>query len=272
MLYEPDQFYVSERVSQEIIARSGGDSFASAEAYVRGSIRTIPEAKRTEFALYPKGSAERRRAENRVRPELNRVEREALWDWALKHNKVANYQKLNQIKLRQIQQGLHDGGGAEHEIAYDREGNRWWKVNFLFLHFDPLEYFNRIIIHNFLFGDYAPMRFEGVAKDDNGEIGIVITQPHIKAFRGATQKEVTDCMTRFGFKLAFVGNEFYFIHESTGIIIEDTHPANVVVIGKSPLRLAFIDPFIVLDIESKMRRLAERKREQKKQKMKRLAL
>lgn len=53
----------------------------------------------------------------------------------------------------------------------------------------------------------------------------------------------------------------YYINYRTGIRVEDTHDQNVLVVkeatdGDLPV-LAYIDPFIVLDDRSKMRRLAE---------------
>ncbi len=62
-----------------------------------------------------------------------------------------------------MSQRIHEGGGSEHDILLNSARDKWWKINFLAFHADPLEFMSRIVLHNFLFGEYAPIKFEGVA-------------------------------------------------------------------------------------------------------------
>lgn len=126
-------------------------------------------------------------------------------------------------------------GGQEHDVYYDGNG-RWWKRNRIdSMHLTYDEYLDRIIAHNQLFPESA-LRFEGFVEHD-GMLWPVVSQPDIRASRGATPEEVAAYMATLGFRPE---TDLDYVNDQ-GIRIEDLHDENAVISGG---HVVIIDPAI----------------------------
>lgn len=128
-------------------------------------------------------------------------------------------------------------GGQENDVCLvDR---RVLKRNNLSFHLSYADFFDRIVLHNLLFPG-APLRFEGLV-EHGGELLPVISQPPVRARRGATRGEVKTLMTRLGF--ARIKQDDY--RHPEGILVEDLHDENVFLDEDGQINV--IDPVIFLE-------------------------
>ena len=127
-------------------------------------------------------------------------------------------------------------GGSENDIWYDELTARVWKRNRIHVFcVSWRQFFDRIFLHNFLFPE-APLRFEGVLEHD-GELCGVLSQPDIRAERGAYRSECERMMDRRGFMRRAMDD-----YEGGNLKVEDLHPGNVLVDADG--NLLVIDPAI----------------------------
>lgn len=127
------------------------------------------------------------------------------------------------------------GGQENDEFLRD---NRVWKRNNLSFHLCFADFFDRLALHNSLFPG-APLRFEGVTEHE-GELRPVMSQPAVRARRGATRAEVEALMRGLGFTR--VQNDDY--RHPEGILVEDLHDENVFLDEGG--EVVVIDPVIYL--------------------------
>ena len=125
-------------------------------------------------------------------------------------------------------------GGQENDVYLT--ANRVFKRNNLSFHLSYADFFDRLALHNQLFPG-APLRFEGFVGDCK-ELWPVMSQPAVRARRGATRVEVEAFMRRLGFKR--VRHDDYRHPES--ILVEDLHDENVFIDEDG--EMAVIDPVI----------------------------
>ncbi|GAB3323916.1 hypothetical protein GCM10027299_20620 [Larkinella ripae] len=127
--------------------------------------------------------------------------------------------------------------GGEHQL-YAEAG--WvYKRNNLIYHTSWLDYFHRLVLHNWLFPETA-MQFEGLMEVDS-ELQAVISQKAIRAVRGATREEVEEEMSNRGFRRLKQDN---YRHLLLPILVEDLHDENVLVDSEGDLLI--FDPVIYL--------------------------
>jgi hypothetical protein len=106
----------------------------------------------------------------------------------------------------------------------------------------PLDYLNRLKIHNELFPETS-YQFLGI-KNDNGKIKFVIKQPYIRFKDKANEKEVYKEMTKRGFY--YISATQYTLKSkyiTDDYIVEDLHKDNVIMNDKG--ELLFIDPISI---------------------------
>jgi len=127
-------------------------------------------------------------------------------------------------------------GGSENCICYDEQTGRVWKRNRIeIFHVSWRQFFDRLLLHNLLFPE-AALRFEGVAEHANALHGL-LSQPDIRAERGAGRNEVEARMRQHGF-----GRRANDDYENEVLSVEDLHAGNVLVDAAG--NLLVIDPVI----------------------------
>lgn len=127
-------------------------------------------------------------------------------------------------------------GGQENDVYLS--ANRVFKRNNLSFHLSYVDFFDRLVLHNQLFPG-APLRFEGFVGRRDG-LWPVMSQPAVRARRGATRTEVEAFMQRLGFKR--IRHDDY--RHPEGILVEDLHDENVFIDEDG--EMAVIDPVIYL--------------------------
>jgi hypothetical protein len=115
------------------------------------------------------------------------------------------------------------------------------KINGLEFHDTPLEFLDRISLHNYLFPE-APYTLIGFSTDypTAARFSMILSQPFVKATRGAEREEVKHEMEKMGFE--YIGGDSYL---SPDYIVEDLHPGNALVTALG--NIAIIDPVIYLN-------------------------
>lgn len=131
-------------------------------------------------------------------------------------------------------------GGQENRVWFEPVSQRWFKANAGSFHGNWLEYLHRILLHNWLFPNDAPLRFEGLIMGAHG-FEVVVSQPDIKSVCGAERGAVALEMGRLGFVRTV--NDDYF-NADLGLSVQDLHDENVLVDAED--NLIFLDPMIVL--------------------------
>ncbi len=127
--------------------------------------------------------------------------------------------------------------GGEHQVF--QASGRFYKRNNMAYHSGYLEYFHRVVLHNYLFVETA-VHFEGLMWYDD-LIQPVISQKAILADRGATRSEVEHEMKLRGFTRRNADN---YISTAMGVLVEDLHDENVLVDADGDLLI--FDPVIYL--------------------------
>ena len=127
--------------------------------------------------------------------------------------------------------------GGEHQV-FQQDGY-FFKRNNLLYHTNWLEYFHRLVLHNWLFPETS-VEFIGLLLVDN-DLQPVIRQKAFLGVRGATQQEVEIEMNNRGFQRRFADN---YYSPNLGILVEDLHDENVLISPKGSLLI--FDPVIYL--------------------------
>ena len=115
----------------------------------------------------------------------------------------------------------------------------FYKRNNLLYHGNWLEYFHRLVLHNWVFPDTA-LRFVGFTAV-RATLQPVVSQTAIRGVRGATRDEVEAEMRKLGFLRR--RHDDYF-NPTLQILVEDLHDENVLVDAEGDLFI--FDPVIYL--------------------------
>lgn len=115
--------------------------------------------------------------------------------------------------------------GGEHQL-YQHEGY-FFKRNNLSYHTNWLQYFHRLVLHNWLFPETS-VQFEGLMLVED-ELWPIITQKALLAVRVATRDEVEAEMKQRGFYRRKADN---YYNSDLGVLVEDLHDENVLVSPK----------------------------------------
>lgn len=176
------------------------------------------------------GSDERASSPNRSADERRLAQEELLEDYARKEG-------VWMERLPEIRPGNFVASGAEAKV-YSYGSRSVVKVNNLSAHEEPIEFLDRIALHNHLFPDtkYEVLGFNRTGKD----FSILVKQPFIQALEGADRWTVAEEMRKMGF--AHKGGDTYV---SDDYIVEDLHRGNVLIAEDGTL--LFIDPIIYLN-------------------------
>jgi hypothetical protein len=243
--------YIPERLPPGTVSGGDGGALQTATEIALRSHGELPEDQSREFArqLFPVARQRDYLAHgNAVRP----LEEKALRNWARAHGKM-----LNEAAFEQNWKTKGEKAGAEHDVYFSQEEQRWYKRNNLCYHANWLEYFHRIALHNQLFPE-ALLRFEGFV-DHEGKLQPVVSQPDVSSERGATEAEVDAHMATKGFarmpRTVPDKPNLNFLNPDTGVRVEDLHDENVVVTPEG--NTVVIDPVLYMDMASKMRRMRE---------------
>ena len=153
-------------------------------------------------------------------------------NWANEANLLLD---ADAFTARWIEAGEIEGG--EHQV-YSDEGIVFKRNNLLY-HTNWLEYFHRLVLHNWLFPETA-VTFLGLMFVDD-DLQPVISQKALQSVRGATQPEVEAEMNRRGFQRRFA-DDYY--NPDLGVVVEDLHNENVLVSLRGSLLI--FDPVIYL--------------------------
>lgn len=127
--------------------------------------------------------------------------------------------------------------GGEHQVY--QAGGLFYKRNNMAYHSGYLEYFHRLILHNYLFFETS-VRFEGLMWYE-GSLQPVVSQKALLGTRGATRTEVEVEMNRRGFTRHTADN---YYSPRFGVLVEDLHDENVLVDTDGDLLI--FDPVIYL--------------------------
>jgi hypothetical protein len=191
-------------------------------------VRRIHRASPATEQAEPTSQDERWTISQIIRP----IEAETLRGWAIKNDHL--------LDAALFTRKWKDGGeieGGEHQVY--SEAGLVYKRNNLLYHTNWLEYFHRLVLHNWLFLETV-VQFEGLMEIDN-ELQPVISQKAIAAVRGASRQEVEAEMHKRGFKRVKQDN---YIHLNLQILVEDLHDENVLVDADGDLLI--FDPVIYL--------------------------
>lgn len=161
-----------------------------------------------------------------------------LYAWAVTNNCLWD---ANEFTRRWYDTGCVEGG--ENQVIH--ADDVVYKRNNLAFHTSYLEYFERLVMHNYLFPDTLYV-FEGLMlvqepDDEYPQLRPVVSQKALWAVRGATRDEVETLMNQLGFVRRYEDN---YVNADQTLFIEDLHDQNVLVDATGDL-LVF-DPVIYL--------------------------
>ena len=180
------------------------------------------------------GQAEPETADERweITQQLRPVEAASLAIWADTNDAWLD---ADEFTARWQQGGSIEGG--EHQVF--AQNGLVYKRNNLLYHASWLEYFHRLVLHNWLFSE-TQLTFEGLMWVDD-ELQPVVYQAIIETVRGVSQSEVESEMHKRGFHCRKADN---YYSPTLGILVEDLHDENVLVSPKGSLLI--FDPVIYL--------------------------
>lgn len=226
--------------------KAGGKTLQTVAGIARRSHLTAETAAAREFALEA-SEARRKAGYFAVNRTVKHLEEAALRDWAKHKGMLCDGMQFEQKwKLGGEQQG------AEHDVYFDPETQRWFKRNHLTYHGNWLEYFQRLQLHAWLF-PATTLKLEGFMEHDQALLPL-LSQAHVQATRGATREEVGRLMGEAGF--APVGSASRlddYQHPVLGIEVNDLHDENAL-IGESG-EIVIFDPVPMLMWSGKLSRL-----------------
>lgn len=116
------------------------------------------------------------------------------------------------------------------------------KRNNVAFHTSYFEYFERLIVHNWLFPDtyYTFLGLMWVRENDvSPQLRPVVSQQAFRAVRGATRDEVEAEMLRLGFVRRYEDN---YVNADLNLFVDDLHDQNVLVDAEGDLLI--FDPVI----------------------------
>jgi hypothetical protein len=247
IIYEQYEKYTPDRIpsgAEQGYSGRGGKKLKVATAVAYRSHESIRDDSIPEFAAekdYKKKVAARNLMSKRVKP----VEEKWLHHWA---EQVGLMMDNKEFDRKWKQQG--EKGEAENNVYFDEESQRWFKRNNLSYHTTYLEFFYRLALHNSAFPE-APYALEGFVMN-HGELQPVISQPHVRATKGASPVDVEQLMNNLGYS-KIPGTQHDYINQEKGIRVEDMHDENVLMDDDG--NIFVVDPVIYLDDEGKKHRI-----------------
>lgn len=188
---------------------------------------TSDPAKGTE----PLNRKERAEFSEQVRP----LEEVTLKKWALQHNLwISEKEFLFRYNDSYI------GAGAEQKVYLKEDGLTVVKVNKGRFHGNWLEYFNRLLLHAFLFPatKYTTVGFT----EDEGSFAVITEQPFAILNQGAAREIVESYLNGHGF-IRMKNDDYY--SKIVGVKLEDLHDENVFLDEEG--NILFIDPVIYFE-------------------------
>ncbi len=196
--------------------------------------RRVHRANQTDSRAEPPSSESRWALNEYIRGK----ETSALFEWAILRDLLLD---ADEFTRRWVDYGRVEGG--EHQIFQDQ--GVFYKRNNLAFHTSYLEYFERLVLHNWLFPDTMYL-LEGLMlviepQDDFSQLRPVVSQKALRAVRGATRAEVESLMRQLGFIRRYEDN---YVNTDQTLFIEDLHDQNVLVDASGDLLI--FDPVIYL--------------------------
>jgi hypothetical protein len=193
--HEEDTNHRIERLPQSAERANGQKSLAAALDVCRGVHRANPTISPSVNDNYLEAGA--------TEEGIKRLEASALFEWALKADMLLDAEEFTSLW---VLDGCIEGG--EHQV-FIHKGTAYKRNNLAF-HVNYLEYFERLIVHNWLFPDTLYW-FEGLMlvienDDEPPQLRPVVSQLALRAVRGATRDEVAVEMARLGFERRYEDN------------------------------------------------------------------
>jgi hypothetical protein len=151
---------------------------------------------------------------------------------------LKEYATTHQLCIDQLPKHYLTRGG-EAKVYLDDNSTHVIKINDAVYYATWLEYFNSLLLHNFIFSDTA-YSFEGFIEIDN-HFYAVVRQPFIVAEGQAELEDIREFLEFNGF--ANTRRQDYF-NKEFGLILEDMHDENVIINNE---KLFFIDTVFYVD-------------------------
>lgn len=239
MKHEGNQIH-PEQLPPEAERALGAGHLRAATEIARG----VHRAGGAAGAKQPTRGEERARLER----ELFKYEEAALTKWAGHNGLMLDcaefWSKHKAANDYAVQLGGESMDGMEHSVYPD--GRFWHKANPAEMQRTWLRYFHRLALHQVLFPETG-LEFLGFIRSATGKLYAVTRQPHVHAERGATQKEVEAEMKRLGYqRISDMPDHSDYYNPTTGIVIDDLHDQNVVILETG--ELVVIDPIPSLPV------------------------
>ena len=161
-----------------------------------------------------------------------------MFEWAIQQDVLLD---ADEFTSQWMAYGCEEGG--EHQVF--QKNGVFHKRNNLAFHTSYLEYFERLVMHNYLFPDTLYV-FEGLMLvqepgDEYSQLRPVVSQKALRGVRGATRDEVESLMNQLGLVRRYEDN---YVNADQPLFVEDLHDQNVLVDATGDL-LVF-DPVIYL--------------------------
>jgi hypothetical protein len=242
--------YVPERVPQAAIQACSNPQILAIEEILGRAHCSIPPDQSPEYANKTR-TADRRSGRIKVNNLLRPLEATALKQWGREESLLFD----NDLFQRAFE-AAGQLGGSEHDVYPDRSNSTWMKRNNLSHHGNYLEFFHRLLLHNWLFPD-TELTFKGFVEHDSQFLPIV-SQEDIPALRGATQDETDELMKHLGFtpiRLIDPARQDDYFNAQAGIEVNDLHDENVLI--RPDGSIAVMDPIPMMEETSKINRLTK---------------
>lgn len=238
--------YVPEQIPQAALRACEDPRIIEIETALRRVHRTIPPDQGGEYADKPETS-ERRAGRIRINKTIRPREETSVKAWGLKTGLL-----LEQELFEKPWEAAGRLGESEHDVY--PENGVWTKRNNLSHHGTWLEYFHRLLLHNWLFPD-TKLTLTGITEQE-GCIFPVVTQADIISTRGATSTEIDGFMQKMEFvpiQTTNTSRQFDYISQTAGIEVNDLHDENVLIRDNGDI--AVMDPVPMMEETSKIKRI-----------------
>jgi hypothetical protein len=240
--------YIPEQVPRPALEACRNPQILAIEKILARAHCSIPPDQSPEYTSKPR-TADRRAGRIQVNNLVRPLEEEVLRSWTLQECPL-----LDNAAFQKALEAAGSLGGSEHDVYPDSVTSVWLKRNNLTHHGNYLEFFHRLILHNWLFPD-TELDFKGFVQHNNLLLPIV-AQEDIPAARGATPEETDGFMHRLGFapiRLVDAARSDDYIHVQEGVEVNDLHDENVLI--REDGSLAVMDPIPMMEETSKLKRL-----------------
>lgn len=161
------------------------------------------------------------------------AQEQVLEDWAKANNLWIDN---TESQLSEKYSYLTEGGEAD--VYLDAENNKVIKAIGLDYYVSPQLALDRIVLHNYLFGDETPLNIKGFGRNSEGYFKIIVEQPYVKG-ESLSYDEIESYIESLGFPVRNRGNWTY---ANEDIYISDLHDENVIRTPEG--NIAVIDAYI----------------------------